>query len=270
MDMKNVKIDDDNTVTVEGIGRDLGDISTDYLQLMELDFNLSTNNIVDYLRVTTGYVQKDVVKYLRKIPITGQVRRGLRLYYQKHRLTFLFSKRRLYSRTDFQNYLLERANEEKTYHRLYYNDFSPDFLERVAKIAGIKRKTNFVFKKDEEESFEEYKRNLSIPLSKLTEMVQPKLRLQQESVNTEHKLEKMPDQLMSMQDIIKYFEFDHVPQGYKLVEERRVPKIYIDNLVRYSKEQVMKIPLVTVQAIYDVKELKEALYQLAFELDTLE
>lgn len=237
---------------------------------MELDFNLTTNDIMDYLRVTTGYVQKDVVKHLRKIPITGQVRRGLRLYYQKHRLNILFSKRRLYSRTDFQNYLLERAYEEKSYHRLYHNDFSPEFLERVAKIAGIKRKTNFVFEKDKEKAFEEYKRKLSIPLSKLTEMVLPKLEPQQEPLSTEHKLEKMPEELMSMQDIIKSFEFAHVPQGYKLVEERKVPKIHIDNLVRYDKEQVMKIPLVTVQAIYDVKELKEALYQLVLELGMLE
>ena len=122
----------DKLIIIDGQNRNPEEIADEYREYMREGYNLCTEEIADYLRCNYQTAHRKFTSTLRRIGITERARNILfNSEINGEDLTPLFTKRRLYNRADFEEYLLDQAHWVITRDAYRFSDLSEDFLERL-------------------------------------------------------------------------------------------------------------------------------------------
>lgn len=185
-------------------------------------YNLTIDEMSDYLRCTYNYVQSQITPKLSYIVINSVARNLLSRAVRDDLLEYstLYSKRRLYKRYDFAKYIYS-AQVIKKYHRIYMTDLSDD-AQKFLKMLQEKRP---------EKSVGGWFRVLA-------------KRSHDAAVDAEqvYTLQYFPQTLLSLQDIKVVLNLNYDVQAYRYLDKIAAPKIKIGSLIRYDQADLTKTP----------------------------
>jgi hypothetical protein len=202
-------------IIIDGQNRNPEEIADDYREYMREGYNLCTEEIANYLRCNYQTAHRKFTSSLRQIGITERARNILfSSEINGEELTPLFTKRRLYNRADFEEYLLGQAYWVITRDAYRFSDLSEDILERLKYWAEKK-----------ELSPEAMFLNLAI-------CTDPS-HVSNESSRQEQMVE-LPQKIVSMRDLLNKFKYSAT--AYRYIERYAISKIQIGNLIRYNDE----------------------------------
>ncbi|WP_028778746.1 hypothetical protein [Shimazuella kribbensis] len=205
----------DKLIIIDGQDRNPEEIADDYREYMREGYNLSTEEIADYLRCNYQTAHRKFTSTLRRIGITERARNILfTSEIDDEDLVPLFTKRRLYNRADFEEFLLDQAHWVITRDAYRFSDLSEDVLERLEYWAEKK-----------ELSSEAMFLNLAI-------CTDPS-HVRDES-SRQVQIMEVPQKIVSMRDLLN--KFGYSATAYRYIERYAIPKIKIGNLVRYNDE----------------------------------
>lgn len=215
-DLKNIE----KLIIIDGKNRHPNDIAGEYHTHMREGYNLCIEEIAEYLRCDYQTAFRKFTNPLRRIGITEIARNILfTSEIDGGELTPLFTKRRLYNRHDFKEYLLEEAHRIITRAAYRFSDLSRDTHDRLRYWAD---------KKDM--SLED----LFIGLAVCTDPSQDR----EEPFRLE-KMKDLPNTILSMKDLLNRFRYNTI--AYRHIERYAIPKIQIGNLVRYNNEDFKEV-----------------------------
>ncbi len=127
-------------VKINGEGQTLESIASLYLGLIKDDFNMTIDEMADYLSCSYDYVQKNIAPYVHHIYINFVANKALNQHGDKSKYIDLFTKRKLFSRIGFQQFVLEESVLLCDRERYYLNELSAAARERLEVIVKNKRK----------------------------------------------------------------------------------------------------------------------------------
>lgn len=132
-------------IKIEGKGLTLEEIADSYYELIDSDFNMTINDMANYLRCSYDYIQKNIAPYVHHLYINSVANKALVQNYNDSEYFNLFTKRKLFSRMDFQDFILRESVLLLTKERYYIDDLHEDTREV---LSGL------VEKSDEKQMFQ--------------------------------------------------------------------------------------------------------------------
>jgi hypothetical protein len=126
-------------VKIKGEGKSIVEIFEEYESCIHEGFNLTLDEIAEYLRCTYHHAQQHI-KTLRYILITNKIRPHLIKLGKELDSDFLhfFYKRKLFSRSDFEEMFMDQAVIKISYERYFLEDFSSEVRNRLEFIPNHK------------------------------------------------------------------------------------------------------------------------------------
>lgn len=127
------------SIKIAGKGLSLEDIASVYLDLIETDFDMTISEMADYLSCSYDYIQKNIAPVISHIYINSVAKKALQLHESDSGQDHLFTKRKLFSRSSFEKYILENASVSVSKSRYYFDDLSSSArgtLHQLAKANG--------------------------------------------------------------------------------------------------------------------------------------
>lgn len=234
-------------IKVKGSGKPLEGIAAEYLQMMENGFNLTAEEIAEYLRCSYVYVIKNMQQHIRHIVINASVARKALIRYgmEEQDYTHLFTKRKLFYRPDFEQYFLKNAELVTSYERYDLDDLSVEAWEKLLLLANGKESiVQRLFK-------ELVKMATKVFTSSELELTQP--------------LDKLPKRLYSVKDLVTEGignrTFKDTRNVYFFLEKYSVKKVRFGSLIRFREDDLQqaleKPPLITLSSRYHKKKILE-------------
>lgn len=198
-------------IVIPGKGRHPEDIVADYCHWIQQGFDLTVEAIAFYLRCNYSFAHKHFTPHLRRVAINDPARNMLLTFGGDYQ--HLFTKRRLYSRQDFEKYILEQAQIVISREAYRLSDLSERSLADLDKWAKERKTTpRRLFA------------NMAIGTAPPKKELEP-VRYEQ--------LTELPDQLLSMKDLVEK-KFRYSSLAYRHIDRYAISKIKIGNLVRYD------------------------------------
>jgi hypothetical protein len=203
-----------NYIKLDGTGNTITDIVDSYIKYINEGYNLTVEEICNYLQCSSTYFLNNYRDSIKHIRITVMVRDAffqllraemISLTEDAERLISMFLKRILYNREDFNRFIKENCLVEHKYKR-----FSLDDLELYPKNYEDKRRIiellNFI-------SYDLYL-DCKEPITK--------------------PLDYIPYELHSLKNLKEYLDVKYDVEFYRLIQQQGINKIKLGNLVRYD------------------------------------
>lgn len=234
-------------VKIPGKGLLLKEIAFSYLVRIEDDFNMTIDEMANYLRCSYDYVQKNIAPYIHHIYINSVANKALTEHDTKGVHTHLFTKRKLFSRRGFQEFLLKESVLLVDRNRYYIDELSMAAREKLDEIAKNQEK--------EMTTLEAFRKIATKQVNRMYSKIELKdKRVENVVVN------EMPVELYSLKDFLEGIEDLHLKFKYKVLvyrylEGKGVPKIKVQSLVRYRKEDVKQAVDMSFPLIVDREKL---------------
>jgi len=228
-------------VKINGNGESLEGIASLYLRLIEEEFNMTIDEMANYLSCSYDYVQKNIAPYIHHVYINSVANKALVTYGEDSEHRELFTKRKLFSRTEFQRFLLEESVLLGDCERYYLNELSSTAREKLSRMAENQEQETTITKLFE-----------TIALQH-TNILYSKTQLMNKVVK-EFPLSNFPVKLYSLKDLLGGIEdlnikFRYKVMVYRYMKQQGIPRIKIQSLIRYRREDledtaVFSLPLV--------------------------
>ncbi|HFK1495035.1 TPA: hypothetical protein ACGXKS_005671 [Bacillus cereus] len=220
-------------VKVPGGGLTLEEIADSYLELIESDFNMTIDEMAVYLSCSYDYVQEKIAPYIHHIYINSVANKALFTHDTKGVHTHLFTKRKLFSRSGFQQFLFNESVLLVDRERYYVNELSLAAREKLNEMAkNSKNKTTI------SEAFE----TVAVQQAK---KIYSKLALESKDIK-KTKINNFPTKLYSLKDLLDGIEelnmkFQYKVVVYRYLKKQGIPKVKLHSLVRYRQEDLRKV-----------------------------
>lgn len=244
---KRKKYDEPNLVKIEGEGKTMEDICLSYLSYIKEGYNLTVEEIQNYLRCTYQHVNQQIIHKIPHIRITEKSRNMLFLYAQKHTIDesiyALFYKRILVNRKEFQEYIQKHSYQIIAYKRFYKDNFSSEFLYKVKRKLEKHNRNN---------------RGYSITLEQHFQRVMDSF-VWKDFKNKPILIQSLlsfPETIYSQNDLIKQYGFRYKVDFYRMIHRLGLNKIKIGRLVRYRSEDIEErfLAKMYISVYLDLKE----------------
>jgi hypothetical protein len=235
-------------IKIEGKGLTLEEIADSYYELIDSDFNMTINDMANYLRCSYDYIQKKKhAPYVHHLYINSVANKALVQNYNDSEYFNLFTKRKLFSRMDFQDFILRESVLLLTKERYYIDDLHEDTREV---LSGL------VEKSDE-------KTNVSSLFETIVKQQVAKLYSPNElnsSLVRERKLSVESKQLYSLKDLLAGIEdwnlhFNYKVEVFRYLEKQGIPKLKFQTLIRYRIEDLEDKAVFSLPLVVDKKEI---------------
>ncbi|BCC15011.1 hypothetical protein BC30048_p2023 (plasmid) [Bacillus cereus] len=234
-------------IKIEGKGLTLEEIADSYYELIDSDFNMTINDMANYLRCSYDYIQKNIAPYVHHLYINSVANKALVQNYNDSEYFNLFTKRKLFSRMDFQDFILRESVLLLTKERYYIDDLHEDTREV---LSGL------VEKSDE-------KTNVSRLFETIVKQQVAKLYSPNElnsSLVRERKLSVESKQLYSLKDLLAGIEdwnlhFNYKVEVFRYLEKQGIPKLKFQTLIRYRIEDLEDKAVFSLPLVVDKKEI---------------
>jgi hypothetical protein len=225
----------------------LEEIADSYYELIDSDFNMTINDMANYLRCSYDYIQKNIAPYVHHLYINSVANKALVQNYNDSEYFNLFTKRKLFSRMDFQDFILRESVLLLTKERYYIDDLHEDTREV---LSGL------VEKSDE-------KTNVSRLFETIVKQQVAKLYSPNElnsSLVRERKLSVESKQLYSLKDLLAGIEdwnlhFNYKVEVFRYLEKQGIPKLKFQTLIRYRIEDLEDKAVFSLPLVVDKKEI---------------
>lgn len=240
-------MNDKYLIKIEGKGLTLEEIADSYYELIDSDFNMTINDMANYLRCSYDYIQKNIAPYVHHLYINSVANKALVQNYNDSEYFNLFTKRKLFSRMDFQDFILRESVLLLTKERYYIDDLDEDTREV---LSGL------VEKSDE-------KTNVSRLFETIVKQQVAKLYSPNElnsSLVRERKLDVESKQLYSLKDLLAGIEgwdlhFNYKVEVFRYLEKQGIPKLKFQTLIRYRIEDLEDKAVFSLPLVVDKKEI---------------
>ncbi|BCD02811.1 hypothetical protein BC30048_p1320 (plasmid) [Bacillus cereus] len=234
-------------VKINGEGQTLESIATLYLGLIEEGFNMTIDEMADYFSCSYDYVQKNIAPYIQHIYINHVAYKALKKHGDESKHIELFTKRKLFSRIDFQQFVLKKSVLLCDRERYYLNELSAAAREELEVIVKKQEKETTVSKGFEDIALQQAK--------KLYSEVELKSR-----VTKKLEINELPVRLYSLKELVEGIEdlkmkFRYKVMVYRYLQSQGIPKIQIQSLIRYRKEDLEKTAVFSLPLVVDKEEI---------------
>ncbi|MEC3195734.1 hypothetical protein P9Z84_24010 [Bacillus cereus] len=234
-------------VKINGNGETLEGIASLYLRLIEEDFNMTIDEMANYLSCSYDYVQKNIAPYIHHVYINSVANKALVTYGEDSEHRELFTKRKLFSRTGFQRFLLEESVLLGDRERYYLNELSSIAREKLSgMVEGQEQETPIT------KLFE------SIALQQAN-ILYSKTQLMNKAVKG-FPLSNFPVKLYSLKDLLEGIEdlnikFRYKVMVYRYLKQQGIPKIKMQSLIRYRREDLEDTAVFSLPLVVDKKRI---------------
>jgi hypothetical protein len=224
------KYDETNLVMVEGLGRTQEDICLNYIMFIQEGYSLTIQDVATYLRCTYQHVIDKLVPKVPHIRITEVAKMMLMKYSMEHddikeELSSLFYKRLLFHKQKFQEYVCKQGVSIISYKRFYTSDMQPVAVEQIKMKLATYNDRN----KGKPLSFEKHMERVMDSFLwrgfKNEPIISPTL-------------ENFPKELYSQRDLMEHFRLNYKVEFYRKLDSLGVNKVKLNNMIRYSKNEV--------------------------------
>lgn len=117
-------MDSEFLIKIPGKGLSLEEIASSYLELIEDDFNITIEEMADYLSCSYDYVQRNIAPCIYHVYINSVANKALFTHCEGSKYVELFTKRKLFSRSEFQQFLLKESVLLVDRQRYYLDELS--------------------------------------------------------------------------------------------------------------------------------------------------
>jgi hypothetical protein len=218
MEMKRVWDDKNpNVIKLEGTKKNLAELIFDYINFIKNGFDLSIEEISNYMGCSYLYALKNIKPSLKQIStnviVRNEVKRNKHKYQEYEELFPLFHKRILLDRSDFHNFISIELKIEMRYDHIpiesfYEHESYPKFINLLVKDDSILtllcKASLMAYKKQYVEQA------ITLPATRI------------------------PNKLFSLNEIQTIFGYKHKVQVYKAIAHKGVNKFIFRDLVRYD------------------------------------
>ncbi|MCU4863844.1 hypothetical protein OB981_27865 [Bacillus cereus] len=234
-------------VKINGEGQTLESIADLYLGLIEEDFNMTIDEMAEYFSCSYDYVQKNIAPYIHHIYINHVANKALNKHGDGREYIELFTKRKLFSRKGFQQFVLEESVLLCERERYYLNELSAAAREKLEMIVKKQEKKTTVSKGFEDIALQQAK--------KLYSEVELKSR-----ATKKLEINELPVRLYSLKELVEGIEdlkmkFRYKVMVYRYLQSQGIPKIQIQSLIRYRKEDLEKTAVFSLPLVVDKEEI---------------
>lgn len=222
-------------IHIEGKNKNLEEIADLYIKKMEEGFDLTLEEMADYLKCSYRYTLK-FQEHIRHIVIDQHVARKALVIHKKNtvyeeKFGHLFTNRKLFYRPDFERYVLDRAELVTTYRKYKMSDFDPEVIQHLSDNLEKMPPERFI------------NGMLSIAHRKVVSS-EP-----EEKVET---LGSLPDDLYSVTSLMNHgfltnpeepqslITWTHDRYIYHFLRDFGIKKVRIGNLIRYRREDLSR------------------------------
>lgn len=183
-----------------------------------------------YLSCSYDYVQKNIAPYIHHLYINVVAKRALDEHDTKGKHKHLFTKRKLFSRRGFQEFLLKESVLLVDRNKYHVSELSESASKKLRVIAKNQEKKTTTI-----ETFQE------IATKKVNDLYL-KIQLQNKCVKNVV-VSEMPVKLYSLKDFLEgikdlNLQFSYKVTVYKYLQAKGIPKIKVQSLVRYRREDL--------------------------------
>ncbi|MCR6856615.1 hypothetical protein P5G86_24095 [Paenibacillus jamilae] len=234
-------------VKINGNGESLEGIASLYLRLIEEDFNMTIDEMANYLSCSYDYVQKNIAPYIHHVYINSVANKALVTYEEDSEHRELFTKRKLFSRTGFQRFLLGESVLLGNRERYYLNELSSIAREKLSRMAENQEQETTITKLFE-----------TIVLQQAN-ILYSKTQLMNKVVK-EFPLSKLPVKLYSLKDLLDGIEdlnikFRYKVLVYRYLKQQGIPRIKMQSLIRYRREDLEDTAVFSLPLVVDKERL---------------
>ncbi|MEB8861012.1 hypothetical protein P4H06_32730 [Bacillus cereus] len=234
-------------VKINGNGESLEGIASLYLRLIEEDFNMTIDEMANYLSCSYDYVQKNIAPYIHHVYINSVANKALVTYEEDSEHRELFTKRKLFSQTGFQRFLLEESVLLGDRERYYLNELSSTAREKLSGMAENQEQETTITKLFETIAIQQ----ANILYSKTQLM---------NKVVKEFSLSKLPVKLYSLKDLLDGIEdlnikFRYKVLVYRYLKQQGIPRIKMQSLIRYRREDLEDTAVFSLPLVVDKERL---------------
>ncbi|PEY47891.1 hypothetical protein CN348_24300 [Bacillus cereus] len=220
-------------VKVPGGGLTLEEIADSYLELIESDFNMTIDEIAVYLSCSYDYVQEKIAPYIHHIYINSVANKALFKHNTKEVHTHLFTKRKLFSRSGFQQFLLNESVLLVDRERYYVNELSAAAQEKLNEMAKSSKNKTTISEVFEKVAVQQAKKIYS------KSALESKDIKKVEVSNFPTKLYSVKDLLNGVEELNMKFQYKVIV--YRYLKKQGIPKVKLHSLVRYRHEDLKKV-----------------------------
>ncbi|MGA4466000.1 hypothetical protein ACPA2L_25680 [Bacillus bombysepticus] len=234
-------------VKINENGESLEGITSLYLRLIEEYFNMTIDEMANYLSCSYDYVQKNIAPYIHHVYINSVANKALVTYGEDSEHRELFTKRKLFSRTGFQRFLLEESVLLGDRERYYLNELSSTAREKLSGMAENQEKETTITKLFE-----------TIALQQAN-ILYSKTQLMNKAIK-EFPLSNFPVKLYSLKDLLDGIEdlnikFRYKVLVYRYLKQQGIPRIKVQSLIRYRREDFEDIAVFSLPLAVDKKRI---------------
>ncbi|MGH0589656.1 hypothetical protein ACQVQY_26985 [Bacillus mycoides] len=234
-------------VKIAGKGQTLESIASLYLGLIEDDFNMTIDEMADYLSCSYDYVQKNIAPYVHHVYINSVANKALSTHGDESKYIELFTKRKLFSRIGFQQFVLRESVLLGDRDRYYLNELSTAAKEKLGEIAKNQEKKTTTSKMYETIALQQVN-----ALYSETELMN--------KVVKDFALNELPVKLYSLKDFLDGIEelnmkFRYKVMVYRYLKQQGIPKIKIQSLIRYRREDLESTAIFSLPLLVDKNEM---------------
>lgn len=209
---KNLEVNDNfeerkNLLKINGKGKKLCQTAQEYIDLINDDYNVTVDEICEYLRVSKAYWNKYKLE-IKHIYINTVIRAAIIIELEGEEFP-LIMKKVLYSRKSFENFIKENFIIEKKSVKISrsiiekYDDFDIDLYYKVMKysnVLGLTQKDPIVLK---------------------TKIDTPEL-----------------PEIVDYKDIMNIKGYAHSTLAYRFIENNRLDRYIFGNSIRYTLDNL--------------------------------
>ncbi|MGR9632780.1 hypothetical protein ACU82A_00465 [Bacillus cereus] len=240
-------MESDFLVKINGEGQTLESIAALYLGLIEEGFNMTIDEMADYLSCSYDYVQKNIAPYVHHIYINSVANRALVTHAEESEYIGLFTKRKLFSRKGFEEFILSESVLLVDRERYYFNELSTAAIERLGEISKNQEKNTTTSKMYE-----------TIALQQVDSLYS-EAELKSNAVR-EFVVVEFPVKLYSLKDLLDGIEdlkirFRYKVMVYRYLKQQGIPKMKIQSLIRYRREDLESTAVFSLPLVVDKKEI---------------
>ncbi|MCU5578285.1 hypothetical protein [Bacillus wiedmannii] len=202
---------------------------------------MTIDEMANYFSCSNDYVQKNIAPYIHHVYINSVANKALVTYGEESEHRELFTKRKLFSRTGFQQFTLEGSVLLGDRERYYLNELSSTAREKLSGMAENQEQETTITKLFE-----------TIALQQ-TNILYSKTQLMNKVVK-EFSLSNLPVKLYSLKHLLDGIEelnikFRYKVLVYRYLKQQGIPRIKMQSLIRYRREDledtaVFSLPLV--------------------------
>ena len=212
---------------------------------------MTIDEMADYLSCSYDYVQKNIAPCIHHVYINSVANKALVTHGEESKHIGLFTKRKLFSRKGFQQFILKESVLLGDRERYYLNELSAAARENLGEIAKSQERKTTTSKMFE------------IIALQQTNFLYSKTELMNKVVK-EFAISEFPVKLYSLKNLLDGIEdlnmkFQYKVTFYRYLKQQGIPKIKVQSLIRYRKEDLENTAVFSLPLVVDKKKYYQVL-----------